>query len=145
MTNSHEVVSMADFWFYALLEGNRLTGSVLDVTPELLNRCDHFRRHGNVVQIRCGFATVCVCPVEEFQDFGGICRLVLLAMHQDGSCAGNRPRILLGLIRQYLIERLAPISTRWPVFDWRQQADTNARSWPTGGSHFDEIIATKQA
>ncbi|MPM40441.1 hypothetical protein SDC9_87082 [bioreactor metagenome] len=94
-----------------LLDCDRLARAVLDVGPRLVDHVLHAVGHGHVVQIGRGLVTVLVGPLEELQRRGGLHRLVLHLVHQDEGGAGDGPGTFTRLVRQDLIEALAPVGT----------------------------------
>src|SRR5262249_35976743 len=79
--------------YLSLVHGeDRLAGRVLDVAgPHLLDFVDDLVRHGDVVELLGHLVAVLVRPGEEFERFGGGCRILRLLVHQDPGSSRHRP------------------------------------------------------
>src|SRR3569833_1618005 len=66
--------------------------------PGTLNQLDDRRRNSDIIQIGSHRRALGIGPVEELQHFLALGGIGLGLVHQDESCAGDRPAVLARLI-----------------------------------------------
>src|SRR5262249_1369346 len=78
---------------------DRLAGRVLDVAgPHLLNVVDDLVRHRDVVELLGHLVAVLVRPGEEFERFGGRCRIFRLLVQKAPRTSRHRPWLIARLV-----------------------------------------------